>query len=116
MQPDAISRRDFVVGSAAVGAAMLASPLSAAAQAKQTFTILHTNDMHSAFIGMGPSADYTPLTVNDDATRGGFVRLAALMAQRRQMRQARCWCSMPATTAWARGSGPRRAKPVASCR
>jgi len=27
---------------------------------KKTFTILHTNDMHSSFIGMGPAADYTP--------------------------------------------------------
>ena len=84
---DAVSRRDFVAGSAAVGAAMLAGPLSAVAQAKKTFTILHTNDMHSAFIGMGPSADYTPLNINDDTTRGGYVRLAALMAQRRQARQ-----------------------------
>ena len=27
---------------------------------KKTFTILHTNDMRSAFIGMGPASDYTP--------------------------------------------------------
>jgi hypothetical protein len=38
---------------------------------KKTFTILHTNDMHSAFIGMGPASDYTPFTLNDDATRAG---------------------------------------------
>ena len=38
---------------------------------KKTFTILHTNDMHSAFIGMGPAADYTPFTLNDDTTRAG---------------------------------------------
>ena len=37
---------------------------------QQTFTILHTNDMHSAFIGMGPSSDYTPFTLNSDKTRG----------------------------------------------
>ena len=35
----------------------------------KTFTILHTNDMHSSFIGMGPASDYTPLSVGDDATR-----------------------------------------------
>ena len=34
---------------------------------KKTFTILHTNDRHSSFIGMGPAADYTPFTLNDDA-------------------------------------------------
>ena len=53
---------------------------------KKTFTILHTNDMHSALIGMGPAADYTPFTLNDDATRGGYARLASLIATRRQTR------------------------------
>jgi 5'-nucleotidase/UDP-sugar diphosphatase len=53
---------------------------------KKTFTILHTNDMHSAFIGMGPSSDYTPFTLNDDTTRGGFARLAAMIATRKQAR------------------------------
>jgi 5'-nucleotidase len=53
---------------------------------KQTFTILHTNDMHSAFIGMGPSSDYTPYTPNNDATRGGYARLASVIATRKQAR------------------------------
>jgi 5'-nucleotidase len=56
-------------------------------QMKQTFTILHTNDMHSAFIGMGPASDYTPFTLNDDKTRGGYARLAALIAQRKEARK-----------------------------
>jgi 5'-nucleotidase / UDP-sugar diphosphatase len=51
---------------------------------KKTFTILHTNDMHSALIGMGPASDYTPFTLNDDLTRGGYARLARLIAQRRE--------------------------------
>jgi len=55
---------------------------------KKTFTILHTNDLHSAFIGLGPAADYTPFTLNDDATRGGYARQATLIAQRQQPRQA----------------------------
>jgi len=54
---------------------------------KKTFTILHTNDMHSSFIGMGPASDYTPFTLNDDATRGGYARLAALIAKRKEARQ-----------------------------
>ena len=53
---------------------------------KKTFTILHTNDMHSSFIGMGPAADYTPFILNDDATRGGFARLAGLIAKRKEAR------------------------------
>jgi 5'-nucleotidase / UDP-sugar diphosphatase len=54
---------------------------------KKTFTILHTNDMHSAVIGMGPSSDYTPFTLNDDETRGGYVRLAGLIAKRKEARK-----------------------------
>jgi 5'-nucleotidase len=32
---------------------------------KKTFTILHTNDKYSNFIGMGPASDYIPFTHND---------------------------------------------------
>ena len=53
---------------------------------KKTFTILHTNDMHSAFIGMGPASDYTPFELNDDKTRGGYARLAGLIARRKEAR------------------------------
>ena len=86
---DALSRRKFITASVAVGAMILTEPLYAATKEnrmKNTFTILHTNDMHSAFIGMGPAADYTPFTLNDDATRGGFARLASMIALRRKTR------------------------------
>jgi 5'-nucleotidase len=55
---------------------------------KKTFTILHTNDMHSNFIGMAPSSDYTPLTVNDDQTTGGYARIAAVIATRKKERES----------------------------
>lgn len=55
---------------------------------KQTFTILHTNDMHSNLVGMAPSSDYSPGTVNDDRTLGGFARLATLIAERKKLRGA----------------------------
>ena len=85
---DTISRREFLAGSAAAIAAIyLTGPLFAAADEKKTFTILHTNDMHTSFIGMGPAADYTPFTLNDDATRGGYARLAAMIAKRKAARQ-----------------------------
>jgi 5'-nucleotidase len=61
--------------------------MSAAVDEKKTFTILHTNDMHSAFIGLGPASDYTPFTLNDDKTRGGYARLAGLIALRREARK-----------------------------
>src|SRR4051794_38431959 len=109
------SRREFITLSAAAGAAVLtggtgcggasgsaagpAAPLpvpesgpapgNAGKSAKRIFTILHTNDMHSAFIGVGPAADYTPFQLNDDATRGGYARLAGLIATTREGRKAR---------------------------
>jgi 5'-nucleotidase/UDP-sugar diphosphatase len=84
-----ISRREFVAVTTAAGAAILGGVIPAIAEEKimkKTFTILHTNDMHSAFIGMGPAADYSPFTLNDDATRGGYARLASIIAQRRKAR------------------------------
>jgi 2',3'-cyclic-nucleotide 2'-phosphodiesterase (5'-nucleotidase family) len=49
----------------------LRSPLLIVKKAmKKTFTILHTNDMHSAFIGMGPASDYAPFKLSGSgATR-----------------------------------------------
>jgi len=61
--------------------------MAAAAEGKKTFTILHTNDLHSNLIGMAPALDYTPLTLNDDSTRGGFARLATLIAKRKAARK-----------------------------
>ncbi len=81
-----LSRRAFLADTAAAAAATLFLPrmLFAAPPAKKTFCILHTNDMHSNFIGMGPSADYTPDTLGDDQTRGGYARLATLIATRKE--------------------------------
>ena len=55
---------------------------------KKTFTILHTNDIHSNLIGVGPASEYTPATLNDDGTIGGIERIATLIAQRRRAREA----------------------------
>jgi 5'-nucleotidase / UDP-sugar diphosphatase len=83
------SRRDFIAVATAAGAALLTGAHRASGKdmtKKKVCTILHTNDMHSAFIGMAPASDYTPFTVNDDKTRGGFARLAAQIAKRRSVR------------------------------
>ena len=85
---ETLSRREFLAGAAAVGATIvLPGELAAAADGKKTFTILHTNDMHASFIGMGPASDYTPFTLNDDTTRGGYARLAGLIAKRKEARK-----------------------------
>lgn len=78
-----LSRREFVLSTAAAASVCLANPVSAMPASKKTFTILHTNDLHSNLIGLSPAADYTPFTLNDDSTRGGFARLSTLIAQRR---------------------------------
>lgn len=89
MSSETHSRREILAGSAAAAATILTRGLCASAEEKKmnkTFTILHTNDMHSAFIGMGPASDYNPFKLNDDKTRGGFARLAWLIAQRKAVR------------------------------
>ena len=89
MSRDTITRREFLIGSAAVGVTiLLPGGLFAAVDGKKTFTILHTNDMHASFIGMGPASDYTPFKLNDDKTRGGYARLAGLIAKRKDARKA----------------------------
>ncbi|RLD65201.1 MAG: hypothetical protein DRI95_09265 [Bacteroidetes bacterium] len=47
----------------------------------QKLVILHTNDMHSMLTGFGPELSYTPMSVNDDPTIGGFARLATLLKE-----------------------------------
>jgi 5'-nucleotidase len=85
-----LSRREFLATSALAGVAVLMPGyVSAAPAGAKTFTILHTNDMHASFIGMGPSSDYTPFTLNDDKTRGGYARLASLIRQRTAAQQAK---------------------------
>ena len=83
-----ITRREFLATSAvAVSASMLVSSPAEATSESRTFTILHTNDLHSNLIGLSPAADYSPFSINDDKTRGGFARLATLIATRRAARE-----------------------------
>ena len=85
---EGLSRREFLAGAAAFGVTiLLPEEFAAAADGKKTFTILHTNDMHASFIGMGPASDYTPFTLNDDTTRGGYARLGGLIARRKEARK-----------------------------
>ena len=41
--------------------------------------VLHSNDLHSNLTGFSPESEYTPCSVDDDDTRGGFARIAALI-------------------------------------
>jgi 5'-nucleotidase len=46
---------------------------------EQRLTIIHTNDLHSHFLGFSPNSDYTPLTTGDDKTIGGWARIASVI-------------------------------------
>jgi len=49
------------------------------AQTEKMITILHTNDLHSRLMGFAPESAYSPLSVNDDKTAGGFARIATII-------------------------------------
>jgi 5'-nucleotidase / UDP-sugar diphosphatase len=86
---DALSRRKLLAGAAAVGTMVgLQGKQAVSADRKKTFTILHTNDLHSNFVGMSPELDYSPFTLSDDKTLGGFARLSALITARKASLEA----------------------------
>jgi 5'-nucleotidase len=53
--------------------------LQLAAQSEKKIVILHTNDIHSRLTGYAPESAYSPLTVNDDKTVGGFARIETII-------------------------------------
>ncbi len=59
---------------------MLCVPLALFAK-EQKLTVVHTNDMHSHFLGFPPSIDYTPQVTGDDATRGGWARIKTVITK-----------------------------------
>src|SRR4030042_2144301 len=82
MLPGGAARRSAVF--AMILVVLFASSLSAEAK---RFTILHTNDLHSHLQGVSPELDYTPLSPRDDATLGGWSRLAAAIEAVRLQRK-----------------------------
>jgi len=49
--------------------------------AKKEISIIHTNDLHSHFLGFSPNQEYSPETVLDDDTIGGFARISTMIKQ-----------------------------------
>lgn len=62
---------------------LLALPLYAG---EKLITIIHTNDLHSHLMGFSPELDYTPDKTGDDATLGGWARLATVIRTERAAR------------------------------
>jgi 5'-nucleotidase/UDP-sugar diphosphatase len=63
---------------------LIIGSLHSFAQTGKRIIIIHTNDMHSRLNGFAPEASYTPMTINDDKTIGGFARLAAIIQKEKQ--------------------------------
>lgn len=49
-------------------------------QGEVALTIVHTNDLHSHLLGFSPNIEYTPQTVGDDSTAGGWARIASVIS------------------------------------
>lgn len=80
-------RRRFLLTSLMTGASFMgleALADLASGRGRQVVSILHTNDLHSNVAGVGPLRDYSPLRPGNDATKGGYARLGALIAARRR--------------------------------
>ncbi|MEN8211747.1 MAG: bifunctional UDP-sugar hydrolase/5'-nucleotidase, partial [Thermodesulfobacteriota bacterium] len=54
--------------------------------AENRLTILHTNDLHSHFLGFSPNGDYSPLITGDDKTIGGWARIATVIKSEKSKR------------------------------
>jgi 5'-nucleotidase/UDP-sugar diphosphatase len=54
---------------------------------EKLLTIIHTNDLHSHLLGFSPNLDYSPLTIGDDATLGGWARVATVIKSEKAKRE-----------------------------
>ena len=53
---------------------------------EKLLTIIHTNDMHSHLLGFSPNLDYSPQNTGDDATLGGWARVATVIRSEKAKR------------------------------
>lgn len=60
---------------------LLVLSVNSQAEEKKKLVILHTNDLHSRLTGFAPESEYSPLIINNDATSGGFARIAAIISR-----------------------------------
>lgn len=54
--------------------------------AETRLTILHTNDLHSHFLGFSPNGDYSPQVTGNDKTIGGWARIATVIKSEKAKR------------------------------
>ncbi len=53
---------------------------------EKEITIIHTNDLHSHILGFSPNIDYRPDRTGEDATRGGWARVATVIKREKEKR------------------------------
>lgn len=53
---------------------------------EKILTIIHTNDLHSHLMGFPPELDFTPDKTGDDATLGGWARVATVIRREKAAR------------------------------
>jgi len=80
---NSISKKAFL----GIGALLVLSGFLFSADSRISLTIVHTNDLHSHFLGFSPNIEYTPQTVGDDSTVGGWARIATVIAEIRKDRK-----------------------------
>jgi len=73
-------KRMIQIAAVSLALAVIAVP----GMAVKRLTLLHTNDLHSHLLGAAPNLAYSPATLNDDTTRGGFARIASVIRDVRQ--------------------------------
>jgi len=54
---------------------------------EKTFTIIHSNDLHSHLLGFAPTLDYTPNKTGDDDMLGGWARIATVIKDAKKERK-----------------------------
>ena len=54
---------------------------------EKTLTIVHSNDLHSHFLGAPSNIAYSPSITGDDDTLGGFARIASVIKAVKQSRK-----------------------------
>ena len=54
---------------------------------EKLLTIVHTNDLHSHLHGFSPELYYTPFSINDDTTVGGWARIATVIREIKEERK-----------------------------
>ncbi len=66
-----------------IGSLLLSFYTSASTEDKDSkrFSIIHFNDLHSRFQGFAPTIDFSPYRINNDATKGGWSRIATHVKQ-----------------------------------